>query len=90
MNPFFDVDAGKICIATPAKNRLTVRLDISVVTASATRWLCYLRKSLSRFCVGLGRVAGKLALPAGHDRSCEAVAHEIDRGAGHIHQGVHA
>lgn len=90
MNAFFGVVKGKICIVTSAKNRLTVGLDNPLVTATATRWLCYLRKSLSRLCFCLGRISGKFSLPAGHDRGCETVAHEIDRGAGHIHQGVHA
>ena len=90
MNAFFGVFEGKICIVTSAKNRFLVRLDNPLVTASPRRWLCYLRKGLSRLGVGWGRLIGKLALPSSHDRGCETVAHEIDRGAGHIHQGVHA
>ena len=90
LNGSSDVVTGRNYVVTPAKNRFAVRLDISVVTATETRWLCYPRKCLSRFRVGLRRVSGKLSLPASHDRGCETVAHEINGGPRHIHQGVHA
>ena len=90
MNAFFDVVTGRNYVVTPAKNRFPVRVDNPLVTATATRRLCYLRKGLSRLCFCLGRISGKFALPSSHDRGCETVAHEINGGAGHIHQGVHA